>query len=724
MIDLTNLPRHPMMESMVDDLCPENEPHNRPFYRIMVGYFFSKMAASMRAVVDSPVIGEVPVNCFAVALAPSGFGKNTSVSAIERAGMKGFKNRFITETMPVIAEQNLYALAMQKAVISGRTEDEEKDRMQKMYNNAGPYMFSAKKATASSIEQLRSKLLMAGVGSINLQVDEIGMNITDKFVMEGLTLFLELYDMGHTDAAMTRNTTDNMRVDDIDGFTPACLLAFGTPTKLFDGSDAEKAFMQLLDTGYARRCIFAWGEKLEVEDSLTDEEMYDLLLQKRSNGTVVGMNSSFYDLADEYKSNWSMDLPRDAGLTYIEYKRLCKGRVAEISTHEDIRRTEMEHRHWKALKLAGAMAFVDESIEVTIDHLLAAIAIVEDSGVALKKVLNPEKPYVKLAKFIADATEPLTHADLYENLPFYKAGQASRNELMNLAAAWGYKNNVIIRKMFEDGIDFFEGESLSETNLDDIKFSYSNHEAFHYTTDVGNEPGETVAFRDFDQLVAQPDLHWCNHTFEGGHRANDNVIPGFNMLVVDVDGGVQLDTVHDMMDEFEFMTYTTKRHTDEKNRFRLMLPTSHVLHMGQEEYREFMENFFMWLPFESDHAANQRSKKWLTCENALVHHHEGTLLNVLPFIPKTSKNADYRQSIKELGSLDNLERWFAQRMVSGDRNNQMAKFAFALLDTGMPLIEIQNRVVAFNNSMSNGLTEHEIRDTVMKSVAKKYANRA
>mgnify|MGYP000686998523 FL=1 len=239
MIDLTNLPRHPMMESMVDDLCPSNEGHNRPFYRIMVGYFFSKMAASMRAVVDSPVIGEVPVNCFAVALAPSGFGKNTSVSAIERGGMKGFKNRFITETMPVIAEQNLYALAMQKAVISGRTEDEEKDRMQKMYNNAGPYMFSAKKATASSIEQLRSKLLMAGVGSINMQVDEIGMNITDKFVMEGLTLFLELYDMGHTDAAMTRNTTDNMRVDDIDGFTPSCLLAFGTPTKLFDGSDAD-----------------------------------------------------------------------------------------------------------------------------------------------------------------------------------------------------------------------------------------------------------------------------------------------------------------------------------------------------------------------------------------------------------------------------------------------------------------------------------------------------
>lgn len=724
MIDLNNLPRHPLMESMVDDLCPNEEDYNRPFYRIMVGYFFAKMAASMRAVVNSPVIGEIPVTCFAVALAPSGFGKNTSVSAIERGSLKGFKNRFVTETMPIIADQNLYNLAVQKAVVSGRTEEEEQERMNKMYQNAGPYMFSAKKATASAIEQLRTKLLMAGIGSINLQIDEIGMNITDKFVMEGLTLFLELYDMGHTDAAMTRNTSDNLRVDDIDGFTPPCLLAFGTPTKLFDGSDSEKAFMQLLDTGYARRCIFAWGEKTDTTSELTDDQMYDMLLNKRTKGNVVTQNTHFYDLAEEYKANWSMEVQKPTGLLYIHYKRLCKDRLETIPVHEDIRRTEMEHRHWKALKMAGALAFVDEAVTVSEDHFLAAISMVEDSGEALKKVLNPEKPYVKLANYIAAANDPVTHADLYENLPFYKSGQTARNEMMNLASAWGYKNNVIIRKSFEDGIEFFEGESLKDTDLNDMIFSYSNHAAYNYTNDVGEGPGNPVAFRDFDQLVAQPDLHWCNHEFENGHRSNDNTLLGFNMIVCDVDGEVSLNNAKDLLRDYEFMTYTTKRHTEKENRFRIMLPTSHVLYMGQEEYREFIENFFLWLPFESDPASKQRSKKWLTCENSTVFHNEGELLNILPFIPKTTKNSSYLESVKELGDLSNLERWFAQRMVTGDRNQQLIKYALMLFDkTNMDIITLQKKVLEFNNSLSNALSEEEITSTIMKTVAKKYGER-
>jgi hypothetical protein len=124
--------------------------------------------------------------------------------------------------------------------------------------------------------------------------------------------------------------------------------------------------------------------------------------------------------------------------------------MKDIPNHEDIRRTEMEHRHWKALKLSGALAFMDESLEITIDHLLAAIGVVEESGVALGKVLSPEKSHVKLANYIAEASEPVTHADLYETLPFYKTGQTSRNEMISLATAWGYKNNIIVKKYFED----------------------------------------------------------------------------------------------------------------------------------------------------------------------------------------------------------------------------------------------------------------------------------
>jgi hypothetical protein len=77
--------------------------------------------------------------------------------------------------------------------------------------------------------------------------------------------------------------------------------------------------------------------------------------------------------------------------------------------------------------------------------------------------------------------------------------------------------------------------------------------------------------------------------------------------------------------------------------------------------------------------------------------------------------------MKSLGSLDNLERWFAQRFVTGDRSNQMIKYAYALIDSGMSYLEVEQAVLGFNARLSNGLSESELRQTVLVSVAKKCA---
>ena len=71
-------------------------------------------------------------------------------------------------------------------------------------------------------------------------------------------------------------------------------------------------------------------------------------------------------------------------------------------------------------------------------------------------------------------------------------------------------------------------------------------------------------------------------------------------------------------------------------------------------------------------------------------------------------------------SLDNLERWFAQRMATGNRNNQMIKFALALVDSGMDLITISKQVHSFNSKLSNPMTESEIDSTILTTVAKRF----
>ena len=255
-----------------------------------------------------------------------------------------------------------------------------------------------------------------------------------------------------------------------------------------------------------------------------------------------------------------------------------------MKKHEEIRKAELRHRYFKALKLAGVYAFVDETDEVTDAQLMSAIKLVEDSGEAFDRILSREKNYVKLANYIAGVGKEVTHVDLVEDLPFYKGSNAQKQELMNLAVAYGYKHHIIIKKTFVDGIEFFKGESLKSTDLNELTVSYSGHVAYNYLS-------EPISFENLQQLCQMEDMHWVNHyLLKGksgdGHRDGANVIPGFNCIVIDVDEGTTLEEVKVLMKEYTYFIHTTKRHTDENHRFRLILPINYHLKLDEVEFKD------------------------------------------------------------------------------------------------------------------------------------------
>lgn len=716
MIDLSNVKHHPAIEEIVEVLCNKTQNTDRGFFRTEVSYFLGKLASSQRATIVTKDRGEIPVNIYALALATSGYGKGHSVNIMENDLIKGFKKRFMEEGMPVIAEKHLWDIANDRAARNGSDAQEEFNKVEAEFVRAGAFPFTFDSGTTPAVKQLIYKLKLANCGSINLQIDEIGSNLIESTDL--MTLFLELYDQGLVKQKLTKNTAENTRGEEIDGKTPTNMLLFGTPSKLLDGGQTEDHFYSFLDTGYARRCLFGVGQlDKKAFNSLSPTEIYQNLISPTNNSMVDKWATIFHDLADPAMYGWKMTVSDSVAIKLLEYKIECEKAADLMADHEEIRKAETSHRYFKALKLAGAFAFVDKSSELEEDHLLKAILLVEESGSAFQTILNREKAYVKLAKYIASIDEEVTHADLLEALPFYKSGNAARNEMMTLATAWGYKKHIIIKKSFVDGIEFFKGETLEETDLNKIKVSYSDHWAYGYLF-------EEVPF---DQLgvVAQADgVHWANHQFKNGHRAEENVVAGFNAIVIDVDEGASLNAAHDLLKDYKFMTYTTKRHRTEGHgdRFRLVIPINYVLELDAEEYKEFMNNIVGWLPFKTDEAANQRARKWESFAGGHIHYnHEGELLDALPFIPKTSKNAEYVKGFQSVQSLDNLERWFAQRIASGNRNNQMLKYALALVDGGMNLIDVGQQVHSFNAKLNAPLDKDEIDKTIMTTVAKRFS---
>ena len=712
-MDFSNVEHNPCLEEITDLICRKTQNTDTGFFHVEVAYFLSKIAASMRAYIDSADRGQIPVNCYAICLGPSGYSKGYSVNIMEDTILSGFKREFCGRLFHVIADRNINARAEDIAIANQLEVEDVVQQLRDSYNKAGNYVFTFDSGTSPAVKQMRNKLLLSEIGAINFEQDELGSNLLNS--TDVIAVFLELYDQGKVKTKLIKNTSDNVRDLDIDGKTPANMLLFGTPVKLFDGDSTEDFFYSMLDTGYARRCLFGYGlnNNKKAYYSQTAEEIYDALVEPKNKEITDKWNSYFTSLAQESMYNFRIELQKREAIQLLEYRIECEKKADELSQYAEIQKAELNHRYFKALKLAGTYAFIERANVISSDHLMQAIKLVEESGENFLKILNREKSYMKLANYLASVNEELTHADLTEALPFYKSTQ--RNELLSLATAWGYKHHILIKKTFSDGVEFMKGEALEETNLNNLIISYSNDFANNYISD----------YAPFDQLATNlfklDGMNWCNHHFKDGHRANIDALSTFNMVVLDVDGDISLNTAERLLKDYIYILYTTKRHTEEINRFRVVLPIKYTLSFDLEDYKAFMNNILSWMPFKSDEAANQPSKKWLTNPNAEIRiNSTGSLLDPTKFIPNTFRNDSFLKDQKKINSFDNLERWFAKQIETGNRNNLLLKYALCLVDNGLELETVEDKVLGFNKKLKDKLPEEEIQNTILVTARKHW----
>jgi len=712
---------HPLTEKLVDVLCEKTENRDRHFFRIQCSYFFSKVASMMRVTVQTPDRGDIPTNMYAINLAISGYGKGMSMNILEDSIIPGFRKRFLKETFPEVAKTKLAQLAVERAQKTGQDPDEvELPRIENEFNNLGELAFSFDSATTAAIKQMRLKLLMANAGSINMEIDEIGSNLLGN--ADVLATFLELFDVGKVKQKLTKNTVENQRLADIEGRTPANCLLFGTPSKVFDGGKVEQEARSMLGTGYARRSFFGCADTAVKTQDASVEEIYDKLTNTQSADFVKKLRIHFHDLADISYFNLHIIVSKPVALLNIMYKKSCEERAAALPEHEEIMKAEMNHRYFKVMKLAGVYAFIDESDEVTEDHLYNAIRLAEDSGKALHRMLRRERPYMRIARYLAELDSPVTHVDLIEDLPCYTGSATHRKDLMDQAIAWGYKNNILIKKSVNDGVDFLSAETLEKVNREEMPFSWSTQLAHNYRNDYAN-------FYEFHKLSQQKGLHWINHhLYEGekgnGHRIKENVLTGCSMIVLDIDKGMTIKMAQSLLSNYAYHMHTTKRHTPEHNRFRIIMPLSHKVRLNDEDFKQFMRNIFEWLPFDcADEATAQRERKWLTFDGEYWQN-EGESIDALLFIPKTRKEEILRKEMADLSKLDHIERWFVHNSQEGDRSNKLIRYALMLIDCGAQIDEVRHKVSDLNQKLAQPLEQAELNNTIMVTVARRLSDKA
>lgn len=707
---------HPLSEQLVDFLCTRTQSKDRHFFRIMLAYYWGVIASQLHVSIAGFDRKDIPINIYVLNLSPSGNGKGYASNFMESEVIDKFRSIFLDQTFRTAAEINVDKLAKQRVKRNPMSSyDDELAGLEKEFHSLGEILFSFDSATVPAVKQMRQKLLLAQAGSINLQIDEIAANLVGQ--TEVLNAFLELYDTGKIKDKLVKSTVENLRSERLYGTTPTNMMLFGTPTKLLDGGATENHLVEMLEMGYARRCFFGCVKHSDKVSDLTPEEIFKQMRDTQSSAFIEDLSVHLASLASHNNMHKKVIIEDTEIINLIGYRIFCEQRGREFKPHEVILKSEMDHRYFKVLKLAGAYAFLEQSPNITLEHLEYAIALAEESGKAFAQLMTPERNYERLAKYLANTNNELTYADLDIELPSFRGGINQKNELVNMAIAWGYKQGILIHKIYSGGILFLKGEKLKETSLDELIFSYSEDMTHGY------ESG-TASMQDLVDGLLRSDttLHWLTHSVTGGHRLEKNVIPGFNMITLDVDDGTPLAFARHVLEDYTYIMYTTKSHTDEHNRYRIILPTNFVLKLDEKTYKEFMKEVCDDLPFEVDEPCNHRCKKWLTNPQGEVFINQGNLFDVLPYIPKTTKAEERAALLADQGNLEALERWVLNNTGEGNRNNQLLKYGLILVDKGMDFAEIFTKVHALNTKLTVPLDGDELSKTVMSSVAKKLTN--
>ena len=712
---------HPLSEKMVDILVRKVNNNNRHFFRILVAYYLSKVASMMRCNIQTNDRDVVPVNTYVLNLMISGTGKGHSTNILEREFVSHFKKEFLNTVFPTQAEGHIRTLAEEKAkslcntgqsVLSVIEEISiQQSKFEKHFERLGELAFSFDSGTAPAVKQMREKLLLASAGSMNFEIDEVGSNMSGN--IDVLNTFLELYDIGLIKQKLIKNTVENIRSEELPGNTPTNLMMFGTPTKLLDGGKTEEEFKQFLETGYARRLLFGYTTHTHRAKQVTAAERYAQMVDTTLAADVKAVQQTFASFAKR-PFNPILQMTKENSIYLIEYQMKCEDLADGFKEHKGTHKAEMMHRYYKVLKLAGAYAFADNSAEITKNHLNYAISVVEDSGEAFHTLMRKQGPYERLAHYLADCDKEVTQHELIEELPFYKGSETQRRDLMILAMSFGYKNNIIIRKRTMDNIEFFSGETLAETDLDAVITGISTDMTHNYVTN-------TPPFDQLYKLTTATGYHYTAHGFINGHRKSDNAIPGFNLLILDCDGDISISTAKVLLEDYKFLISTTKRHSEDINRFRLILPISHRLKLNVRDYSNFMINVFEWLPFPVDEATKDIARKWAS-HPGHYEYNDGKVIDATLFIPETKRSDETKEQISTIG-LNNIERWFITHTSKGNRANNLYRYGMVCVDANLPLGEIVEKLKAFNDNLEVPLPEEQFRNSTIKSISNEVHKR-
>lgn len=533
----------------------------------------------------------IPVNAITFCIAKSGACKDSSQRAIRKCFDDAYKE--IDEIRCARAEW------MARYMCRKNKKEESERNISEFYVAPNP-LFLAISTTEGFIQHLND-MNDINLGSGYIKSGEIGQDlISNANLPELLKTLSELYDTGDKELKAIKDR--KLLSKEVKGM-PVNALFLGSQDNIIYDKTTKSKFRVEFSTKLARRSTFVFAndpiiskDYNDIEEIIKEEmELDDNAVKARAEVIeYVGKIQSKLKVWLEDK-NRALTYREDTRRLYTIYKRYCEEDAEGISIQYPLTKLTRTHLHWKAFKLAGAIALFDEANEEMVvkpEHLLAAIEFEEKVYPdirAFEDELSKEsyESLVSYCKAYSIDNKLILPLYLLKKLGFIE-GKIAKDTIPNLIKMVSSydKEGTYIELQDETGIMY---QGMTEPN--EIGVSYkvcTGSKAERAKECADGFVYKQVTFERLGGLLKQ-DLVYTPFEFRNGKRNGQNIVNGTRWVAFDVDDGDFTDEeAHNMLCD---VNHHICRTSDSSNpyRYRVLIQMKQYIDLPNECWIRFIE---------------------------------------------------------------------------------------------------------------------------------------
>jgi hypothetical protein len=416
-----------------------------------------------------PILWEkskIPVNAISFIIAGSGIGKDSSMKMIRKALEPAYVkiNRYREDHAKVVAIETAEA-------------DGKKAKDWRKYYSKPRDLFSGIGTLPGQMKHLAS--LEAGkLGAGYIQVSELGSELqSNKDIAENIVALAIGYDSGFIPAKTVKD--DTQQVDPIMNL-PFSGLMFGSPDNIIFDEAVKNKFKEEFSTKLSRRSFFSFSQEVPIRVKYKDKDGVSAkdIARAARRATKEASFKAMEELEPwltslvDATTHKPLEVTTEVEDLFGDYKDYNEWYSDDMSKQHPMSILHRQHMQWKALKLAGALAILENDEVVEARHYVDAINFCEIFAGDLEEfeIELSKEPYELCADYMRTTAEKgfmTMSIHKLRKMGFIKGTGSPKNKMLELVDLIKSYDDVNTYQYSEGYIHFYE-EAIPQQDRDEL----------------------------------------------------------------------------------------------------------------------------------------------------------------------------------------------------------------------------------------------------------------